>query len=127
MDRYCTCKHTAIEHVLDMELNPIACLIKTCECTAFVEAQLHITTDKKGEMKIVNDLSSCPFCVWDANDKAEIRMALALSACPCTQRNTVGEAKYLEAVVYHFRDKLEKLLLEKFDWAALQKLRKQSP
>ena len=126
MDRCCECKHTAIQHALDVEFKPMHCLVDTCECKSFVEAQVNITTDTKDEMKIVEELPPCPFCVWDANDKAEIRMALAVSMCPCTQRNSSGEKKYLEAVVYHFGDKLEKLL-ENFDWAALQKLRKQSP
>ena len=80
----------------------------------------------KGAMQVADELPPCPFCVWDANNKAQIRMGLVINVCPCVQRGTFGEAKYLEAVVYHFGDKLEKLL-ENFDWAALQKLRKQSP
>lgn len=116
MDRICGCAHAVMQHAFDLEWNPKHCLMPNCECISFLEVQ----------MKVDNELPPCPFCVWDANNKAQIRMAIAVSTCPCASRGTTGEAKYLEAVVYHYGDKLEKLL-ENFDWAGLQKLRKQSP
>lgn len=64
-------------------------------------------------MELGKELEPCPFCAWDADQKAQIRMTLAVSGCPCTHRNSFGEEKYLEAVVYHFREKLEKILIPK--------------
>lgn len=133
-ERYCGCAHPRWQHASDLQWKPTHCLVATCKCISFLEVQVNITTDKGGVMKtskggamqVDNELPPCPFCAWDANNKAQIRMALVVSECPCTQRGTSGEKKYLEAVVYHFGEKLGKLL-ENFDWAALQKLRKQSP
>lgn len=65
------------------------------------------------QLGVDNTSPPCPFCAWDTNEKAQIKMALVVNTCPCTQRNTVGEAKYLEAVVYHFKEKMEKLLTPK--------------